>query len=538
MSRNAPKTISPLRSLPRVVKDTAATGEKVNVQMLRLDNPQEVNRIISNDSVDYEEDNINSVHSYSDSCRNSSSSCGRGESTDNLEVVDRIPSYEKKVTSRQRSSTVAYNNGEVGINMNRPLRNRVSSAGRADRSSGEAFRMKKSPPSTSAKETDSNSGVEENLTDRPRKGGPVFKYGNRSLKDESWRKDHRSTEHKPKLTDSVTKRQKHTSVSKNGNSRPISMSLAKRKSVVSNRFDTDTLALLGSLNLINLNDPEKTEYEEDDIPAKSYFSPNGASNIDDLVSNNENNDNDYDYDVNGSNNNRMSYLNMNSCEYYDKAHSSDELNEINRNGIISNSAEKGIHSNFSTMDVIYEENAPFMDHIREKSPYYFSTNNSPVNPKIKLIELKPKKNMKTSTQKLSPPNDLSPARTLSRDICGLLDGDGILEFCTVDADLFSLLKNKEIIEIIENTDKISKKSIYDIDDSDNCEIDDKKEKLLASYSSFITPKKSHSLPCFNFSIEHIHDFCFPSGIRIDYFDPIYADLITSSSGKISYFIFF
>ena len=533
MNRNVPKPLSPVSSLQRDVEDKAAI---IDVQMLRLQKPLDDDRIISSDTIEFEEGTLNSVRSYTDSCRNSSSSSGRVGSVDNLERVDSIPLYEKRtVPSRQRSSTLASNSGEVGLSMNRPLRNRVSSAGRADRAPSDAFRLKKSPLSVSGKETDSSSGIEEsNIADRPRKMGPVFKYGNRSLKDESWRKDHRSVEHKPKLTDSVTKRQKHTSAdsksgNKNGNSRPISMSLAKRKSVVSNRFDTDTLALLGSLNLINLNDPEKSEYE-DEIPAKSYFSPNGQSNMDDVLF-----DSDYD--------NRMSYLSEGSLEYHDRdktQHSGDESDDLHRGGTPISTAEKNTHSNFGIMDVIYEEIAPYQDHIREKSPYYFSTNNSPVNPKVKLIELKPRKQMRASIQKHYPSAENSPtpasASTSTRDISGLLEGDGLLEFCTVDADLCLFLKNKEEI-MVEDESKVSKKSIYDIHESENNEVENKKKNLLASYSTFITPKKSHSLPAQNFSIEHIHDFCFPSGIRVDFLDPDYAELITKSSGR-KFFILF
>ena len=534
MNRNVSKPPSPVSSLQRDVEDKAAI---VDVQMLRLQNPVDDDRIISSDTIDFEEGAFNSVRSYTDSCRNSSSSSGRVGSVDNLERVDSIPLYEKRTVPRQRSATLASNSVEVGLSMNRPLRNRVSSAGRADRGSSDAFRLKKSPLSFSGKETDSSSGIEEsNIADRPRKMGPVFKYGNRSLKDESWRKEHRSVEHKPKLTDSVTKRQKHTpadskSGNKNGNSRPISMSLAKRKSVVSNRFDTDTLALLGSLNLINLNDPEKSEYE-DEIPAKSYFSPNGQSNIDDVIS-----DGDYD--------SRMSYLSVGSLEYHDKTqHSGDESDDMHRGGTPLSTAEKNIHSNFGIMDVIYEENAPYMDHIREKSPYYFSTNNSPVNPKVKLNEIKSKKQMKALVQKHYPSAENSPTpastststSTSTRDICGLLERDGLLEFCTVDADLCLFMKSKEEM-IVEDENKTSKKSIYDIHESENNEAENKKKNLLASYTTFITPKKSHSLPALNFSIEHIHDFCFPSGIRVDFLDPDYAELITSSSGRnLFYFI--
>jgi hypothetical protein len=534
MNRNVPKPLSPVSSLQRDVEDKAAI---IDVQMLRLQKPLDDDRIISSDTIDFEEGALNSVRSYTDSCRNSSSSSGRVGSVDNFERVDSIPLYEKRtVPSRQRSATLASNSGEVGLSMNRPLRNRVSSAGRADRASSDVFRLKKSPLNVSGKETDSSSGIEEsNIADRPRKMGPVFKYGNRSLKDESWRKEHRSAEHKPKLTDSVTKRQKHTSAdsksgNKNGNSRPISMSLAKRKSVVSNRFDTDTLALLGSLNLINLNDPEKSEYE-DEIPAKSYYSPNGQSNMDDVIS-----DSDYD--------NRMSYLSVGSLEYHDKAqHSGDESEDIHRGGTLISTAEKNIHSNFGIMDVIYEENAPYMGHIREKSPYYFSTNNSPVNPKVKLIELKPKKQMRASIQKHYPSAENSPTpaststSTSTRDISGLLEGDGLLEFCTVDADLCLFLKSKEEI-IVEDENKLSKKSIYDIKESEINEAENKKKNLLASYSTFITPKKSHSLPAQNFSIEHIHDFCFPSGIRVDFLDSDYAELITKSSGRKLFLFYF
>ena len=111
---------------------------------------------------------------------------------------------------------------------------------------------------------------------------------------------------------------------------------------------------------------------------------------------------------------------------------------------------------------------------------------------------------------------------LQRKLSGLMDG-GMLEFCTVDLDLLNMLHDKTL----KNSEKNLKKSIYDIDNDNSSSIAFDPTLL----SSYFPPKKSFHTPIENFSIEHIHDFCFPSGVYVDFVSEEEANDLTNTSGE-------
>jgi hypothetical protein len=140
---------------------------------------------------------------------------------------------------------------------------------------------------------------------------------------------------------------------------------------------------------------------------------------------------------------------------------------------------------------------------------------------VKLNEIKARKLIrKLSQRKISTASPIGASQ-----VQGLLDGKGLLEFCTVDADLSSLLQDESKEKEIQIENK-RKKSVYDIDDFD----EKNKNSFTASYSSSIPPIKSHCAPSQNFSIEHIHDFCFPSGVSVHFYPQAKADRLTNTSG--------
>lgn len=354
--------------------------------------------------------------------------------------------------------------------------------------------------------------------------------GSRSQKDDTGRKERRT----PQKTDSVTKRSKHPSLifskssANQASIRPISMSLARRKSIVSKRFDTDTLALLESLNLINTNDTE-TIISDDEGKHSTTF--NGKKICED------------DVDDDGDDDTVTTPITTDNVSVEgDHEGTFDEFDDVNSGNLHSANmslSHLGLLPRLGSMDIIYEEKMPYSAENHENSPYYFSTNNSPThNPRVKLKELKARKQMKKAFNK-APPETNSLFSNEMKNMRGLMAGDGILEFCTVDADLFVFLKDLKS-DAKNDSGKDSKKSAYDIDDNDDdaqCKSRDMK-KLIASYSSHITPKKTHCLPSMNFSIEHIHDFCFPSGVPVQFMTKQRADQITDSAGENIFFILF
>jgi hypothetical protein len=123
----------------------------------------------------------------------------------------------------------------------------------------------------------------------------------------------------------------------------------------------------------------------------------------------------------------------------------------------------------------------------------------------------------------------SSPRTVVKDeppkLKGLSIEGGILEFCTVNADLSLILNDSNKLK-----KETKKASIYDIVDDDNGHID----KL--DVSSYISPRKGNCLPSEHpFSIEHIANFCFPSGVPIDFVSKETADYATSNSGRNLFF---
>lgn len=394
------------------------------------------------------------------------------------------------------------------------LKKKLGNASGSEKSFREASLYKRSPRNALGNSTDS-SVADEKIGKKFSKYSPSYRHGVLSQKDELGRKESRSADLKQKLTGTVTKRQKIISMtmakagSNHGAARPISMSLARRKSVVSKRFDTDTLDLLESLNLINKNDSERQDTFEDD-PTQLYFSPHGETNCDDIAYND-----DAEED--------MPNMVRVKSEVPENENSFDDFDDVRRKD--ASGYEKPLNpiSAFNTMDVIYEENTPRPEKEKhfENSPYYFSTNASPANPKVKLNEIKARKLIrKLSQRKISTASPIG-----ANQVQGLLDGKGLLEFCTVDADLSSLLQDESIEKEIQTENK-RKKSVYDIDDFD----EKNKNSFTASYSSSIPPIKSHCAPSQNFSIEHIHDFCFPSGVPVHFYPQAKADRLTNTSG--------
>ena len=401
----------------------------------------------------------------------------------------------------------------------------------------------------------------------------------------------------PRNRDLITKRQKHSSmaVSKSGNTndmnrngsrifRPISMSLSKRAGAASKRFDLGTLQLLETLNLINTS--TGTDNSEN-IP-KSLFSPgytildrNGGTNFDDNVSdlercndsnnvNEEDNNNcigsfhggDYDEnDTDSSNGNGNEIENDNHRSSIDREKRKEKEKEIERGRM----REKEI--SIMNIDHIYQESPQLLDVIQEDSPYYYSAHNTPEKIDWKVGDVKGRKSSTLAPAgKISPtaPIRPSPNSRVNGLITGLLEG-GILEFCTVDMNILSLLSRSNInntdscsidsnstcksakgnthdgLRLISNqpsnnsnnnndTNNITAGSDGNGSDGNVSSIDDDSKENIVDISAFITPKKSCCIPVGNFSIEHIHDFCFPSGVPVDFVSPKQAKILTDSSG--------
>ena len=419
------------------------------------------------------------------------------------------------------------------MNLDRPSRSRLGSRNTSYNNLRDCTPSKRSP--RSALRISADDSADESVMRKFSQFSPSCYNGSRSQKDDTGRKERRTPQ---KLTDSVTKRSKHPSLTFNKSSaiqasiRPISMSLARRKSIVSKRFDTDTLALLESLNLINTNDNENVVSDDE--------GKHSGGSVGKKICDNEDGDDDDGDDDTITTPRTTDNISVDGDHHeegtYDEC---DELNSSNLHaGNISHS-NLGSLSHLGSMDIIYEEKMPYSAEYHENSPYYFSTNNSPThNPRVKLKELKARKHMKKAFNK-APPEMNSLFSNESKNVRGLMAGDGLLEFCTVDADLFVFLKDLKT-DAINDSGKESKKSAYDIDIDDNdaqCKTRDMK-KLIASYSSHIAPKKTHCLPSVNFSIEHIHDFCFPSGVPLQYLNKQRADEITDSAGKNIFLILF
>jgi hypothetical protein len=442
----------------------------------------------------------------------SSSSIG---SLDNNQLPSPQPPHVIHVSSNP-SSTLRADSVELNLEESSELlKLKLGNASGSEKSFREASLYKRSPRNALSNSTDS-SVADEKIGKKFSKYSPSYRHGVLSQKDELGRKEPKSVDLKQKLTGTVTKRQKIISMttakagSNHGAARPISMSLARRKSVVSKRFDTDTLDLLESLNLINKNDSERQDTFEDD-PTQLYFSPNGESNCDDGVYNDETEEN-------------VPTVVRVKSDASENANSFNDHDDVRRKDTATFDKMVIPSPAFNTMDVIYEENTPRpeKDKFFENSPYYFSTNASPANPKVKLNEIKARKLIrKHSQRKIST---TSPRG--ANQIRGLLDGKGLLEFCTVDADLSSLLLDNSVEKEIK-TGKKTKKSVYDIDDFPD---DKTKSNFTASYSSCIPPIKSHCAPSQNFSIEHIHDFCFPSGVPVHFYPQDKADRLTNTTG--------
>lgn len=434
---------------------------------------------------------------------------------------NKLPSsHPPNVTHVSSNISATLRTDSVDLNHEETLKKKLGNASGSEKSFRESTLYKRSPRNALGNSTDS-SVADEKIGKKFSKYSPSYRHGILSQKDESGRKEIKSVDLKQKLTGTVTKRQKITSMtlakagSNHGAIRPISMSLARRKSVVSKRFDTDTLDLLESLNLINKNDSERQDNFEDD-PTQLYFSPNGESNCDDGVYDDE--DDVYQPAV-------VRAL----PEGSESANSFDDEDDICRKDVIT--FDKAGIPNFCAMDVIYEENTPRPVKVLDSSLYHFSTNTSPAKPKIKLNEIKARKLMR----KLSIKKILTSSPAGANQIRGLLDGKGLLEFCTVDADLSSLLQDDSIEKDMQKEKKV-KKSVYDVDDFTDER--NKNSNFIASNISCIAPTKSHSAPSQSFSIEHIHDFCFPSGVPIHFHPQEKADRLTDTTGERTFYLTF
>ena len=408
--------------------------------------------------------------------------------------------------------------------------------------------------------------------------------------------------------DLIIKRRKHCSmaVSKSGNYndngkrafRPISLSLSRRTGTASRRFDLGTLQLLETLNLINTS----TNSDNSENIPKSLFSPgytildrNGGTNFDDNTTGSERCDdgNDInevdnnicidsfhgeDYDENDTDSS-----NENGTKIKSDNHRSSIEREKRKEKEKEKERERMREKEISIMNIghIYQDSPQLLDVIHEDSPYYYSAHNTPERINWKAGDVKGRKSSAIlPVNKISPTAPISPNPNTRMNgvMTGLLEG-GILEFCTVDMNILSLLSRDYINKhndakancnsLDSNSDDRSMDdglrlpsnkpppSVYDID-SPTCSnnnsninsynnnnnsyssvggIDDDSKENIMDISAFITPKKSCCIPSSNFSIEHIHDFCFPSGVPVDFVSLKQAKILTDSSGTV-FLIFF
>ena len=366
-----------------------------------------------------------------------------------------------------------------------------------------------------------------------------------------------------KSRDLLQKKEKHSSMSiqKSGHNsvnsyRPVSMSLSRRRSVTSASLDVGTLALLESLNLLSTNNAgsnidSTNSYDHSATHTPPYSIPdknngtNGGTYFDDNVIDNQKYKDDNDND-NEEDNDILDEL-RDSYDENDIGYPNGKLNDL------------------IPIDSVYRDIPQPLEVIHEDSPYYFSTNNSPEKIRVKLDELKERRTRRSvlpsqvssqvSEQVLNNNNnlDLSVGKNIVT-VPGLMAG-GVLEFCTVDADILSLMLDEVTYANINNKNcsgsgggsgnndsgrdqddddvkvvEVRKKSIYDIIDDDSFS---PLSPPVTLPSSYIPPNKSYCMPSDNFTIEHIHDFCFPSGVSVDFVSEQKATILTESSGKIT-----
>lgn len=285
--------------------------------------------------------------------------------------------------------------------------------------------------------------------------------------------------------------------------RPISMS--QSRSIASKRLDIGTFSLLESLNLIQSTDSNDINEKKDNTIC--YILP--ASNTENVVNNGGN-----------INHDNIKNLNDGKCDTTDKdckiKDNDDKVfcitNQYSNDDGSTSSCD--VASPFLVLDSIYPKAAEIIENIEEDSPFKLS--------KEEQYDKSPPRNA-VFQEKL--PGINPPIKDEVLKLKGLSREGGILEFCTVNADL-SLLLNENNIHKKET----KKKSVYDIIDDDNDHVNRLK------ISSYISPKKSNCLPSEQiFSIDHVHDFCFPSGVPIDFVSKDTANYFTNSSGRIQFF---
>jgi hypothetical protein len=281
-----------------------------------------------------------------------------------------------------------------------------------------------------------------------------------------------------------------------GNFRPISMSQSKRRSISSKRLDVGTLSLLESLNISHI--PNVTTIEH--------------------VVNKDDNCNEMS--VNSIRKNPI--LKDISSAIDDQLHETKENNDITFDNTNQKANEDGSIPSYETipsplvaLESIYANALQSTDDIDERSLFKLSKQAKLHRFSCGHIILE------DDHSEVSSPRSITDDESLK--LKGLSIEGGILEFCTINADL------SQILDENKHKKESKKASIYDIVDDDN----DSRDKL--EVSSYISPIKNNCLPSEQpFSIEHIANFCFPSGVPIDFVSKETANYATSNSGMILY----
>lgn len=372
------------------------------------------------------------------------------------------------------------------------------------------------------------------------------------------------------------KKQRHSSmaISKSGNNnsagknvngnntfRPISLSLSRRTNSASRKFDQGTLQLLESLNLINTG----TNTDSGENVSKSLFSPgytildrSGGTNFDDNISDVERYTERRNVEREDDNEYVDNFCGRDHDE--DDVYNADEMINDSHRSVCNREKDKEKEkererervrekeTNVMNIDCIYQDTTPqLLDVIHENSPYYYSANNTPEKANRKGSETKGRRTPSfTPSVSLStlPVVDVSSAINVNSScemkvMTGLMDG-GVLEFCTVDMNLLALLSSKGAVDFSCYSDggNMSSNSSYRSMDERNTNTsgsrtsgtDASSEESVMDISSYASPEKSCCIPSQSFSIEHIHDFCFPSGVPIDFVSVKEAKNLTDSSG--------
>jgi hypothetical protein len=274
---------------------------------------------------------------------------------------------------------------------------------------------------------------------------------------------------------------------KDGKFRPISMSQSKRRSISSKRLNVGTLSLLGSLNLIQNNDSDQKADKNDD----ELLSPIKSQRL---------------KDMNSTVTDKIHETKENSDTLFDNTNQ-----KANDDGPIS--PYNMVPSPLLVLESIYINAAQAADNFDERSSLLRQD---------KCHRICEESILEEDHSEVSSPRERSSLKIIKDEppkLKGLSIEGGILEFCTVTADLSLILNDNNKLE-----KETKKTSIYDIIDDDN-NID----KL--EVSSYISPIKGNCLPSEHpFSIEHIANFCFPSGVPIDFVSEETANDATSNSG--------